>query len=109
MPALPGQARRAHEMGERRLHSQRRPHGAFGVVLVGDRGTEQGEDSVAEDLVDPASERGDVVDEQLKAGVDQPLDGFRDRGARPMSVKPTRSANSTVVIRRSSACVAVMA
>ena len=63
-------------MSERRLHPQRRPHGALGVVLVGDRGAEQGEDSVTEDLVDPAAERGDVVDEQLKAGVDQPLDGF---------------------------------
>ena len=61
---------------ERRLHSQRRPHRAFGVVLVGDRRAEQGEDAVAEDLVDPPAERRDVVDEQLEARVDQPLDGF---------------------------------
>ena len=71
-----GKAGRADEVGERRLHPQRRPHRAFGVVLVSDRRAEQGEDAVAEDLVDPAAEGGDVVDEQLEARVDQPLDGF---------------------------------
>ena len=63
-------------MSECRLHSQGCADGTFGVVLVGDWGAEEGEDSITEDLVDPAPEGGDVVDEQLKSGVDQPLDGF---------------------------------
>ena len=75
-PGASGKARRADEVSQRRLHAQCGAHGAFGVVLVRDRCAEQGEDPVAEDLVDPAAERGDVVDEQLEARVDQPLDGF---------------------------------
>ena len=58
------------------LHAQRRPHGALGVVLVGDRGAEQGEDAVAEQLVDPTTERGDVVDQTLEHAVDEPLHLF---------------------------------
>ena len=46
--------------GERALHLQRGPHGALGVVLVGDRRAEQRDDRVADDLVDPAAEGGDV-------------------------------------------------
>ena len=76
-PRAAGQPRCADEVSQRCLHAQRGAHGAFGVVLVRDRRAEQREDAVAEDLVDPAAERRDVVDEQLEARVDQPLDGLR--------------------------------
>ena len=56
MPALPARPERADEVGERRLHPQRGADRPFGVVLVGDRSAEQGEDPVTEDLVDPAAE-----------------------------------------------------
>ena len=59
---------------DRLLHPQRGAHGPLGVVLVGDRGTEQGDDRVADDLVDLAAERGDVGHEALEAVVDQVLD-----------------------------------
>ena len=58
---------------ERLLHAQRGPHGPLGVVLVGDRRTEQGDDGVADDLVDPAAEGVDVGHEPLEAVVDQVL------------------------------------
>jgi hypothetical protein len=51
-----------------------RPHRSLGVVLVGGRRAEQGEDGVADDLVDPATERLDVGDEALEAAVGEPLD-----------------------------------
>ena len=89
------------DRGQRLLHPQRGAHRPFGVVLVGDRGAEERDDLVADDLVEPASEGGDV-----------------DRGARSRrsttrltcsgstdsenAVKPTRSAISTVTRRRSS-------
>ena len=60
--------------GQRLLHAQRGPHRPLGVVLVGDRRAEQGDDGVADDLVDLAAERGDVADEPLEAAVDQVLD-----------------------------------
>ena len=50
------------------LHPQRCSHGALGVVLVGDRGAEQGHDGVAEDLVDSPTEAGHVRHEALEAG-----------------------------------------
>ena len=65
------------EASERRLHAQRRPHGPFGVVLVGDRRTEQGDDGVAEQLVDAPAELLDVGDEPLETGLDEPLDTLR--------------------------------
>ncbi len=58
---------------DRLLHAQRRPHGPLGVVLVGDRGTEQSEDRVTDDLVDLASERDHIGHEALEAVVDQVL------------------------------------
>ena len=61
------------ERGERLVHAQRGPHGPLGVVLVGDRGAEQGDDLVADDLVEPAAEGGDVGDEPLEAVVDEAL------------------------------------
>ena len=64
------------ECGQRLLHRQRRPNGAVGVVLVGDRRPEQGEDPVAEDLVDAAAIGLDVLDHPLECAVDQPLDPF---------------------------------
>ena len=58
---------------DRLLHPQRRPHGPLGVVLVAHRRAEQGDDGVADDLVDAAAERVDVVDEALEAPVDDAL------------------------------------
>jgi hypothetical protein len=59
--------------GEALLHAQRSSHGTLRVVLVGDGSPEQGEDAVAEQLVDPTAEGGDVVDQPLEDAVDQPL------------------------------------
>ena len=56
------------------MHLQRRADRTVGVVLVGHRGAEQGEDAIAEHLVDPATEGGDVGDQPFEARVDQPLD-----------------------------------
>ena len=61
------------EAGQRVLHPQRRAHGPLGVVLVGDRRAEQGDDGVAEQLVDAAAERLDVGDEALEARLDEAL------------------------------------
>ena len=58
------------------LHAQRRTHRPLGVVLMGDRRTEQGHDRIANDLVDPSTERGDVVGESGETAVDQVLDLF---------------------------------
>ena len=41
---------------------------------MGGRGAEQGEDAVAEHLVDGATVADDVVDQALERGVDQPAD-----------------------------------
>ena len=88
--------------GERLLHAQRGPHGPLGVVLVGDRRAEQGDDGVADDLVDPAAERGRCrATSRSKQRVDQVLD-LLGVGRSLSAVKPTRSANSTVATRRSS-------
>ncbi len=65
------------EAGQRRLHAQRRPHGPFGIVLVGDGRTEQGDDGVAEQLVDAPAELLDVGDEALETGLDEPLHTLR--------------------------------
>ena len=60
--------------GDGLLHAQPGADRTLGVVLVGDRRAEQGDDGVAHDLVDPAAERLDVVGEPLEAPVDQRLD-----------------------------------
>jgi hypothetical protein len=60
----------------RAVQLQRGAHGALGIVLVGDRGAEQGEDGIADDLVDPAAEGLDVRDQTLEAPVDQPFHLF---------------------------------
>ena len=44
----------AGEAAQRALHAQPGTHGSLGVVLVGDGGAEQGDDAVAEQLVDAA-------------------------------------------------------
>ncbi len=59
---------------QRLLHGQRGPHGPLGVVLVGDRSAEEGDDGVADDLVDHPAEGGDVGRQPLEAAVDQALD-----------------------------------
>ena len=60
-----------------RLHAQPGAHGPLGVVLVGHGSAEQGDDAVAEQLVDAAAELLDVGDETLEAGLDQALDLLR--------------------------------
>ena len=65
------------ERGERALHPQGGPHGPLGVVLVGNRGAEQGDDGVAEQLVDAPAEALDVGDEALEARLDEALDPLR--------------------------------
>ena len=59
------------EAGQRLLHPQPGAHGPLGVVLVGDRRAEQGDDGVAEQLVDAAAEQLDVGDQPLEAGLDR--------------------------------------
>ena len=63
--------------GQRVLHPQRRPHRPLGVVLVGDRGAEEGDDGVAEQLVDAPTEQLDVGDEALEARLHQALHPLR--------------------------------
>ena len=58
---------------DRLLHAQRGAHRPLGVVLVGHRRAEQGDDGVADDLVDPPAEGGDVVHQPLEAAVDEVL------------------------------------
>ena len=67
----------ARVIGDRLLHAQRRPHGALGIVLVRDRGAEQGDDAVPQDLVDPAAKGIDVLHQPFEAGVDHPFDLLR--------------------------------
>ena len=58
---------------DRLLHAERGAHRPFGVVFVRDRRTEEGEDRVADDLVDLPAERRDICHEALEAVVDQVL------------------------------------
>ena len=60
--------------GEGLLHAQGGAHRPVGVVLVGDGRTEQGDDGVAEDLVDTPAEGLDLDDERLEVGLDEPGD-----------------------------------
>ena len=77
------------------LHAQRRTHRPLGVVLMGDRRTEQGHDRIADDLVDPSAERGDVVGEPGETLSTRFLTCSGSRSSeRP--VNPTMSAKSTV-------------
>ena len=65
------------EAAQRLLHPQPGPHGPLGVVLVGDGRAEQGDDGVAEQLVDAPAEQLDVGDQPLEAGLDEALDVLR--------------------------------
>ena len=65
--------RAGHRAVQRVLHPQAGAHGALRIVLVRHRRAEQGEDPVAEQLVDPAAVLGDVVHEAGEGPVDQPL------------------------------------
>ncbi len=72
-------------VGERSLHGERGTHRALGIVLVRDRGAEQGEDRVADDLVDLAAVGVDVGHEPLERVVDDVLHvlgitGLREAG-----------------------------
>ena len=70
-------ARLPAERCEGLLHPHGRPDGPLGIVLVGQRCAEQREDGVADDLVDPPTEGGDVGDEALEGRIDDPLHRFR--------------------------------
>ena len=63
--------------GEGLLHAQGGAHRPVGVVFVGHGSTEQGDDGVAEDLVDTPAEGLDLDDERLEVGLDEPGDGLR--------------------------------
>ena len=65
------------ETGERLLHPQGGAHGSVGVVLVGDRSPEEGDDRVAEDLVDTAAERLDLGHQGLEVRLDEAGDRLR--------------------------------
>ncbi len=81
-PHLHPDAEIGGERGERGVHAQGRPHRPLGVVLVRDRGTEQRDDLVADDLVEVAAEVDDVDDEGVEAGVDESLHVLRVAGRR---------------------------
>jgi hypothetical protein len=66
----------ARERPERLVHLQAGPHGALGVVLVGDRRTEHGHDGVAEQLVDTPAEHLHVGHEALERRIDEALDAL---------------------------------
>ncbi len=68
------------DLGQGGLHPQGRPDRPLGVVLVGRGGPEQGDDGVADDLVDSAPEGVDVLHEVLEAPVDQVLHLLRVTG-----------------------------
>ena len=72
------------DLDEGVVHLERGPNGPFGVVFVGDRRAEERHDLVADDLVEPAAEGGDVGDEALETVVDEALD-LLGIGARPRS------------------------
>ena len=61
------------ELRDRRVHLHRGPNGPIRIVFVGDGGSEDGENTVAEDLVDPSAERGDVVLQPLEGAIDETL------------------------------------
>ena len=67
---------------QRLVHAQAGPHRPFGVVLVGDRGAEQGDDLVADDLVEATAEGRDVDDEPLEAPIDERVSPARDQRSR---------------------------
>jgi hypothetical protein len=54
--------------------AERRAHRSFGVVLVRDGRTEEGQQGVTHDLVDTAAEAHDLVGEAHEATVDEVLD-----------------------------------
>ncbi len=62
---------------ERLLHAQGGADRPVGVVLVGDGCAEEGDDGVAEDLVDATAECFDLGDERLEVGVDEAGHGLR--------------------------------
>ena len=58
------------------LHPQGGAHGTIGVVLVGDGRPEEGDDGVAENLVDAAAEGLDLAHEGLEVRLDEPGHGL---------------------------------
>ena len=65
------------ESSERFLHAQGGADSPVGVVLVGDGCAEEGDDGVAEDLVDATAEGLDLGDEWLEVGLDEAGHGLR--------------------------------
>ncbi len=57
-------------LAQRDVEPERGPDRPLGVVFMGDRGSEQRQDGVPDDLVDPATELLDVGDQSLEAPVD---------------------------------------
>ncbi len=66
----------AGDGGDGLLHPKAGTDRSLGVVLVGHRSAEQGDDAIADHLVDPAAERLDVLGQAIEAAVDQGLDLF---------------------------------
>ena len=95
------------------VHAQRGAHGSFGVVLVSDRGAEEGDDLVADDLVEPAAERGDVGHELLEAVVDEALDllgvGARRQRGEADQVGHQHGCEAAFLERRPHALAALLA
>ena len=68
------------ELFEGVVELERGPNRTVGIVLVRDRRTEQGQDGIAEHLVDRAAERLDVDDEPLEGGDRSIASDVRGRG-----------------------------
>ena len=98
-PLLAAELRRVG--GELLLLVKRRVAGALGVVLVGDRGAEQGHDAVAGELVDRALE---AVDARRRGSAKKRSMICRHSSGSlcsASSIEPITSANSTVTCLRS--------
>jgi hypothetical protein len=62
------------------LHGQRRITGAHGVILMRERGTEQGHDAIAHDLVGGALVAVHRRHHALQHGIEEPPGPLRGRG-----------------------------
>ena len=91
-------------LGERVADRERRPHRALRVVLVCDRGAEDGHHGVADELLDGAAEALELASGRVRgrAGAAGARPPGPSRSAR--AVKPTRSQKRQVTTLRSSRC-----
>ena len=74
------------DLAHRLLHTERRAHGALGVVLVGDRGAEDRHHVVADVLVDGAAVTVHLLTEPAQRPVDEALHGLRIHALRDRRV-----------------------